>query len=131
MKKKCLLTMMAFALSMMAFASSIERNGNKVVITVDHPSEGGAKVVCLEVVNDRIIRVRATAESQLPVKPSSLMIVPQSGEPEFTVEENPQEITVKAKKVSAVVRRSDGHIEFFDGEGESLLSELADGDKTF
>ena len=131
MKKKCLLTMMAFALSMMAFASGIERNGNKVVVTVDHPSEGGAKVVCLEVVNDRIIRVRATAESQLPVKPSSLMIVPQSGEPEFTVEENPQEITVKAKKVSAVVRRSDGHIEFFDSEGEPLLSELADGGKTF
>ena len=40
-------------------AAIVDKKGS--VVTV-HPDGGQAKVVCLEVVNDRIIRVRATSK---------------------------------------------------------------------
>ena len=56
-------------------ASDVVRKWNQVTI---RPDGGQAKVIQLEVVNDNIIRVRATSKDELPVKPKSLMIVPQA-----------------------------------------------------
>ena len=44
-------------------AAEVARNGNCVTITPEAPKSDGAKVVCLQVVNDNIIRVRATSEN--------------------------------------------------------------------
>ena len=70
-------TLMVGAFSMTALtmaAAEVQQNGNKVMVK---PDGGQAKVICLEVMNDNIIRVRATSERALPVKKPSLMIVPQ------------------------------------------------------
>ena len=44
-----------------AGAAGIVRQGNSVTIHVADVQPNGAKVVCLEVINDNIIRVRATS----------------------------------------------------------------------
>ena len=59
-----------------AFASGYVKDGNSVTIQVAQPQANGAKVVCLQVVNDNILRDRATSEEKLPQQ-SSLIIVPQ------------------------------------------------------
>ena len=56
-------------------AADVKTNGNYVTIC---PDNGQAKVIRLEVMNDNIIRVRATSKEALPEKPASLMIVPRS-----------------------------------------------------
>ena len=61
-------------LALTAQAADVQTNGNRVLIK---PDGGQAKVIKLEVINDNIIRVRATSKDELPVKPASLMIVPQ------------------------------------------------------
>ena len=81
-------------------AAEIVKNGNCVTITPELPKADGAKVVCLQVVNDNIIRVRATSENALPEK-NSLIIVPQKGKPQFSVDEDAQKVYVKAKNVQA------------------------------
>ena len=113
----------------MAFAAGIERNGNTVTIQVANPQNDGARVVCLEVVNDNIIRVRATSEEVLPEK-KSLIIVPQKAKPKFEVSEDAGSVSVKAANVSAVVDKSTGDVAFFDAQGKKLLKEAKNG-KTF
>ncbi len=121
---------MLLGCSMLASAAGFVKNGNSVTIEVDSPQKDGARVVRLQVVNDRIIRVQATSEQALPEK-QSLMIVPQSTQKvSFDVTEDDASVTVKAAGVQAVVSKRTGAIVFYDGDGHQLLREAEHG-KTF
>ena len=106
--------------------AEVQTQGNTVTI---RPDGGQAKVVCLEVINDNIIRVRATSEAALPVKPASLMIVPQTvpAKGSYAVDESGDEVIVKARNVKAVVSKENGRIRFYDAEGKELLKEADEG----
>ena len=128
---KMIKTLMAGVLSMAALAltaAEVQQDGNKVTIK---PDGGQAKVICLEVMNGNIIRVRATSESALPAKKPSLMIVPQTApaKKSFSVGEDEQTVTVKAQHVTAVVDKATGAVTFFDAAGKRLLKEAKDGKK--
>ena len=108
-------------------AAHVKQNGNIVTIT---PDGGQAKVVQLEVINDNIIRVRATSKDALPVKPASLMVLPQKAPAKgcYTIEEANDAVCVVAKNVRAVVDKRTGEVWFYDGEGKQrLLKEVTDG----
>ena len=104
-------------------AADVKTNGNIVTI---RPDGGQAKVICLEVINDNIIRVRATSKDELPVKPQSLMIVPQTAPAKgsYSIEETDGQVSVIAKNVKAVVDKKTGHIEYFDSKGIALAKEV-------
>ena len=125
MKRIC---MMASALLMasVTMAAVVETQGEQVTI---RPDGGQAKVIRLEVINDNIIRVRATSGALLPQKPASLMIVPQTAPAKntYTVSEEGDVVVVKAKNVKAVVSKATGEVTFFDAEGNQLLKETKDG----
>ena len=112
-----------------ANAAGFVKEGNNVTIRVEKPQSNGAKVVCLQVVNDNIIRVRATSEETLPQK-NSLIIVPQKANPAFEVTEDAQTVSVKAANIKAVVDKSTGDVAFYDAQGKKLLKEARNG-KTF
>ena len=70
MKRLKILIFFICALSLSAVAATVEKKGHVVTI---RPDGGQVKVIRLEVMNDNIIRVRATSEDELPVKPQSLI----------------------------------------------------------
>ena len=111
---------------MCAQAATVERQGRTVII---RPDNGQARVVCLEVINDGIIRVRATSKEALPQKPKSLIIMPQTATPQYEVTEDAENICVKAAQVQAVVSRRTGRITFLDADGKTLLRESDQGKK--
>jgi alpha-D-xyloside xylohydrolase len=102
------------------------------IVTI-HPDGGQAKVIRLEVVNDRIIRVRATSKDDLPQKMQSLMIVPQQvpAKNSYTITETPESIEVIAKQVRAVVSKATGEVCFYDGLGKTLLLKESGNGKQF
>ncbi len=110
----------------MAGAAGFERNGNTVTVQVTKPQNDGARVVRLEVVNENIIRVRATSEEVLPEK-KSLIIVPQKAKPQFEVSENDKGVSVKAANICAVVDKATGDVAFYDAQGKKLLKEAKNG----
>ena len=118
----------ALMLSSTMMAASVQTSGNSVTI---RPDGGQAKVISLEVMNDNIIRVRATSKDALPVKPASLMIVPQTAPAKgsYSITEDDDFVMVKAKNVKAVVSKTTGQITFFDAAGNRLLKEAEDGKK--
>ena len=83
-------------------AADVRQEGNSVMIT---PDGGQARTLCLEVINDNIIRVRATSKDALPVKPQSLMIVEQKpvAKTAYTISDEGQTVIVKAKGVRAEI----------------------------
>ena len=112
--------------AVVSMASDVKTEGNYVTI---RPDGGQAKVIRLEVINDNIIRVRATSKDELPVKPASLMIVPQKvpAKSAFGINEEADKVTVKARNVSAVVDKKTGEVAFFDANGKPMLKEAKDG----
>ena len=117
----------ALFMSGMAMAADVQTSGNSVTI---RPDGGEAKVIKLEVMNDNIIRVRATSKDALPEKPASLMIVPQVAPTKgYTISEDADNVVVKAKNVKAVVAKATGEVTFFDKDGNQLLKEAKDGKK--
>ena len=117
--------MSALMATTMLMADEVQKSGNSVTI---RPDGGQAKVVRLEVINDNIIRVRATSKETLPEKPASLMIVPQVAPPkDVDIDDDDDKVTIKAKNVKAVVDTETGGIAFFDANGKELLKEAKDG----
>ena len=124
--KKIAMTMSALLAAGTLYAADIQTEGNRVTI---RPDGGQAKVVSLEVMNDKIIRVRATSEETLPQKPASLMIVPQKAPAKgsYTIEETADKVIVKADDVRAEVSKQTGAVAFYDEDGHLLLQEAKDG----
>ena len=128
---KIMKTIMAGMLSLVALtlmAADYTVEGQYVTIPVKKVKAGGAQLVRLQVVNDNIIRVQATSETKLPEK-QSLIIVPQTAKPKFTVTDG-DKVSVKAAHVEARVDKETGAITFFDANGKKMLQEAENG-KTF
>ena len=124
--KQIMIMVSALLVSATAMAASVQTSANNVTI---RPDGGQAKVISLEVMNDNIIRVRATSKDALPVKPASLMIVPQAAPAKgsYSVTEDADNVVVKAKNVKAVVSKATGQVTFYDAAGNQLLKEAKDG----
>ena len=112
-----------------ASAADVKTNGNTVTI---RPDGGQAKVVGLEVINDHIIRLRATSKDELPQKKPSLMIVEQTkpAKSSYAISDEGKVVIVAAKKVKAIVSKETGEVTFLDASGNQLLKE-AKGGKVF
>ncbi|MBR3455682.1 MAG: DUF5110 domain-containing protein [Bacteroidaceae bacterium] len=133
MKNKTTKTMLSAAMLVWALGActpDVSTSGNSVTVKVDNPQENGAKIVKLEVINDDIIRVQASAESALPRKKESLIIVPQHAQVDFSVEENDSIVRISTKKVAAVVNRQSGRIEFLK-DGKLVLAGTKTDGMTF
>ena len=127
---RTLVTGMLSMTTVAMLATDYTVDGQYVTIPVKQVKAGGAQLVRLQVVNDNIIRVQATSESQLPDK-QSLIIVKQTQKPKFDVTEDGSEVLVKASGVQARVDKETGRIEFLDKDGKRLLQEAKEGGKTF
>ena len=110
-------------------AADFTRDGNYVTIPVKAPVVSGAKMLRLQVVGEKIIRVQATNE--LSFKPKkSLIIVPQTANPRYQVTEKAGKVIVSTAAMKAIVEARTGRIAFYSHDGKPLLSESKSGGKT-
>lgn len=121
-------TILLACIPAIATAADFIKDGNLVTVNIN-TNGYGAKLLRLQIVNDNIIRVEATAEKQFPDK-KSLIVVPQTAQAHFSVNEDKSFIKIKAKNVEADVDKLSGRITFYDGSGKLLLKEAVNG-KTF
>ena len=122
--------LLAAALLLASCTGAYMKNADGVTVKVQNPVEGGPRLVRLEVLGDRIIRVSATPERRF-ADPQSLVIVPHPSAPEFTLSENDGILTLRTSELAAEVTLATGEVRFVDDEGNLLLAEEAGGGKTF
>ena len=119
-----LLTAMLLTGLVQAQAAEVANKGQTVTI---RPDGGQARIIRLQVVSDRIIRVQASSAAELPQKPKSLIIVDQKAKPKFDLSQDNDYVSVKTTQVEAIVSKQTGRIVFRDANGRVLLQETADG----
>ena len=116
--------------AMGAQAADFVQNGNYLTVQLKQHQNYGPSQIRLQVVNDRIIRVQATAEQSFRSK-QSLIIVPQEGKANYKVEEQGDDLIITTAAMRAVLNEATGQITFYDLKGQVLLNEVAQGGKTF
>ena len=127
---KTLLSATLYLCAMSGYASGYVQHDNFITIHVKNQTAHGPKIVRLEVIGDKIIRVQSTNESVFKPK-QSLIIVPQNAKPQFKVIENGGNVIVATSRVKAFVEENTGRITFKDAKGKTILGESSVGGKTF
>ncbi|MDE6378596.1 MAG: DUF4968 domain-containing protein, partial [Duncaniella sp.] len=110
-------------------AATVSRSDRSVTVTLSPGQPGETRLVKLTVMGDKIIRVQATPDAQLP-REESLVVVKQDAKPRFKVEETDSTVSVVTTQVKATVSRASGNVKFYDAEGREVLSE-AEGGREF
>ena len=121
--------LLAACMAVISLCLGAEPDRDNGIVTV-RPTTGGTRVVSLQAVGDNIVRVRASSKAELPQKRKSLITVPQTAVPQFTVSETADSVTLTTRAVRATVSRLTGAVTFRDASGRTLLRE-ADGGKRF
>ena len=128
--KRSFYSLSAIAAVLMSACSGnqgVDVAGQQVTVKV---AQGDAKLVRLEVVGEKIIRVSATAERKF-ADPQSLIIVPQHEKTAYVVAEHGDTVTVETSSIKANVLKSTGEVWFTDAAGNMILQEQKGGGKTF
>ena len=105
--KTFLIAFLALCSSVMT-AADFMRNGNYITIPVKNPFLQGAKMLRLQVVGDKIIRVQATNGATFAPK-QSLIIVPQTAVPTFKVTAQAGKVVVSTRLLKVVVDAKTWH----------------------
>ena len=111
-------------------AADFVQNGNYLTVQLKQHQNYGPSQIRLQVVNDRIIRVQATAEQSFRSK-QSLIIVPQNSKAKYKVEEQGDDLIITTAAMRAVLNEATGQITFYDLKDQVLLKEVAQGGNTF
>ena len=133
MKSKIAKTLLSVALLLCAtsgYAVGYTQHDNFITINVKNQTSHGPKIVRLQVIGDKIIRVQSTSESVFKPK-QSLIIVPQNAKSNFKVIENDGNVIVTTSCVKAFVDENTGRITFKDAKSKTILAESSIGGKTF
>ena len=128
--KTRILSLLFAAFVLASCAGAYRQNESGVTVKVQEPTEGGPRLVRLEVLGDKLIHVSATPDRKF-ADPQSLIIVQQTGATEFAVSEDDGVVSVSTESIVASVSVATGEVWFTDIEGNPILAEQAGGGKTF
>ncbi|KAA6349661.1 Alpha-xylosidase BoGH31A [termite gut metagenome] len=107
-----------------------EKTPDGVVVKLNRQQNGDARMVRLQMIDDKIIHVSATPKKKF-AEGKSLIIVPQTSTRDFEIEESEKSIVLSTKEIRAVVSMETGEVAFTDLNGDVILRENEGGGKSF
>lgn len=111
--------------------SSYETTSDGVIVSVKNNSSNGAKKVCLQVINDDIIHVKASPTGKISERKSLISVVDNTPKEGWSVEEKDGSVKLKTAKLIASISLSTGEVVFSDLNGNPILAERQGGGKAF
>ena len=100
-------------------------------IIIRLPEGNESRLIRLEVISNKIIRVSATPTDSFPTVESLMLVPGLNKSTAFTVTEGEEEVTIATSQLSARVTLNTGEITFADASGKTLLQEVKGGGKNF
>jgi alpha-D-xyloside xylohydrolase len=114
--------------SLQTSAQKFTRVDDGIIVYPDQSTSGNAQTVRLSVINDKIIRVTASASNAF--NDSSLIILNHSSQKNFTVNDLNDSIQLKTAALTASIKKKSGAVSFYDANGKSILQEKQDNGRS-
>ena len=130
MKTKGLTLLLALSMMTAACSPVVKQDDSGVTVKVAQKTTGGPRLVRLEVMGEKLIRVSATPDRRF-ADPQSLVVLPSAECAPFEVVQDGDNVTVSTSAVKANVSTRTGEVWFTDHEGNVILAEQAGGGKSF
>ena len=112
-------------------SASYQRIADGFVVNIKESELTPAHKIKLQVVNDKIIRITATADKNFSSE-KSLMIIPElSFSDKFEVVDDGSFIVLSTDSIDVKVSKENGGIVFLDKNGNTILAENRGGGKSF
>ncbi|MFH0758738.1 MAG: TIM-barrel domain-containing protein [Bacteroidota bacterium] len=131
MKKYLVLLSFPFLLVASCSHETYRKTDTGVIISLNPADESQPGLVKIEVINDNIFRISATPGESFPVRKSLAVLPRESGRANFSVSESEGSVRVSTPGISASVSLSTGALTFSDQDGNSILQESPEGEKSF
>jgi len=121
----------AFTNAVLAAPPPYIQTKDGVIIFTDPIFTGSTKAVKLEVVSDNIIRVIAAPAKEIAAAQSLLTVYAKKSDLSWNVVSSKETLTLKTKKLTAVVDLKTGAVSFRDNSGKKILIEKPTGGRSF
>lgn len=109
--------------SIAAFSPPYEKTEKGVVLYTDPAYTGSSKLVELQVITPRIIRVLSAPGRVETPSESLITVYPAAATAPFDLSEQGSELVLKTSALTVTVQRTTGQVRFFDNSGQLLLTE--------
>ena len=119
-------TVIAGLLTLACSPAKVKKTDNGITVTLSPKKDNDVRKVRLQVIDDKIIRVSATADRKFS-KDESLVTVPQTSRPDYTVSQTDSTVSLSTASVTATVSLSTGNVQFYDKAGKLILAEADNG----
>ncbi len=105
--------------------STYKKSTNGIEINLPANSQRAGQNISLEIISEKIIRVRATPDNNTVKRNENLIVVPNlaSYTGQWQVKEEGQSLILTTPAIKAIVSRVTGEVKFEDKAGRTLLSE--------
>lgn len=104
--------------------------GDSVIVPLQSVKEDGPSQVRLQVLGEKLVRISATPDKVFHDR-NSLVVLPQSGNTQFTVESADGVVKVSTSQISVSLDKATGKLSFKDAAGKELLSSGQGGKMAF
>lgn len=111
-------------------ARGYQKLGNGILLELEGRSSTDPKRMRVEVIDEGIIRITATATEGF-VDRESLVVVPRTRPAAFSIREEGGAVSVSTSKLTVKVSAATGEVAFCDHDGNEILRERAGGGKVF
>src|SRR5205809_3497684 len=116
------LFLLSVCTSLRVSAQQIIKADDGIIVHPEHNFSGNTHAVKLEVVNDKIIRVTASATDTFQQN-KSLIIINQPLKTNFNVQEFADSVQLKTTAIIATVNKHTGAVSFADINSKTILNE--------
>lgn len=130
-KHYLILTLISAILISGCNSASYKKTDNGIVVNTGSSERGGTYKIRLQPVNDKVIRVTATPESEFSIEESLITVPGLTYLKEYEITEDSLFVILSTKLIDAKVNKITGEVSFYDKNNKTILKEVEGGGKTF
>ncbi|MDK2969838.1 MAG: alpha-D-xyloside xylohydrolase, partial [Bacteroidota bacterium] len=112
-------------------SKSFQRVENGIVLSIKEKDSIPAQKIKIQVVNDKVVHVQATADKDFSQEKSLITVSNLQYTDKFKVSETDKEVVLSTDLLRVTINKSTGEIAFFDKQNNPILLENKGGGKTF
>ena len=128
--RKFFLIIAIMALTVTTCLAEVMVDNGGVTVRVEGDKAGQPRLVRLQVMGDKIVRVSATPEKSFADAPS-LVVIPQPPYSRSDIREDANDVVISTPSLRAHVNKRTGEVRFTDAQGKIYVEENHGGGKTF
>jgi len=112
-------------------SAPVRKNADGITVSIKSQKTDDAKLIRLQVINDKVIHVSASPSESFSKRESLIAAYNSTAKKGWEYSSDENEAVLKTASITAKINLNNGEIVFYDNQGNIILAENKGGGKTF